>query len=183
MSQPYSLGLIVGRFQVLHAGHQQMISRALSLCDEVCIMVGSSQESGTEKNPLSYEERRQVILTLFPTGVRVYPLPDAGLGNVPAWGEYVLEHVKQCCGRLPDLLITGKEERRVSWYHGPLGNPITELHVPKQIPVSSSMMRAYLLEDKKESWQQFADNRLWPMYDSFRKAVLGARGNTRTNSL
>ena len=51
MDKPFALGILVGRFQTLHAGHQQMIETALSLCDQVGIFVGSSQESGTQKNP------------------------------------------------------------------------------------------------------------------------------------
>ena len=51
MSKPFSLGIMVGRFQTLHIGHEQMIRTGLELCDEVGIFIGSSQESGTEKNP------------------------------------------------------------------------------------------------------------------------------------
>ena len=47
MDKPFALGILVGRFQTLHAGHQQMIETALSLCDQAGIFVGSSQESGT----------------------------------------------------------------------------------------------------------------------------------------
>ena len=43
MDKPFALGILVGRFQTLHAGHQQMIETALSLCDQVGIFVGSSQ--------------------------------------------------------------------------------------------------------------------------------------------
>ena len=56
--KPFRLGLVVGRFQALHTGHEDMISRAIALCDRVGIFVGSSQESGTFQNPFSYDLRR-----------------------------------------------------------------------------------------------------------------------------
>ena len=43
MDKPFALGILVGRFQTLHAGHQQMIETALSLCGQVGIFIGSSQ--------------------------------------------------------------------------------------------------------------------------------------------
>ena len=49
--KPFALGILVGRFQVVHAGHEQMIRTAMALCDRVGIFIGSSQESGTSKNP------------------------------------------------------------------------------------------------------------------------------------
>ena len=63
--KPFSLGILVGRFQALHTGHEQMIHTALALCDRVGIFVGSSQESGTANNPFSYETREGLLRLLF----------------------------------------------------------------------------------------------------------------------
>ena len=116
MDKPFALGILVGRFQTLHAGHQQMIETALSLCDQVGIFVGSSQESGTQKNPFPYALRKRMLEKLFGDRVGVYPLPDIGVGNTAAWGDYVLENVMQRFGRMPDLLVSGKETRRLDWF-------------------------------------------------------------------
>ena len=51
--KPYNSGIIVGRFQTFHNGHKDMIDRAVELCEEVGIFIGSSQESGTFKNPVT----------------------------------------------------------------------------------------------------------------------------------
>ena len=87
--KPFALGILVGRFQVVHAGHEQMIRTAMALCDRVGIFIGSSQESGTSKNPFPYALRRQLLENLFGGGVEIYPLPDIGVGNTagsfPAW--------------------------------------------------------------------------------------------------
>ena len=52
--KPYKLGVLVGRFQTFHTGHEEIIRKAIELCEQVWIFVGSSQESGTLKNPFSY---------------------------------------------------------------------------------------------------------------------------------
>ena len=104
MDKPFALGILVGRFQTLHAGHQQMIETALSLCARVGIFVGSSQESGTRKNPFPYELRRKMLENLFGDRISIYPLPDIGVGNTAAWGAGLRQGgpaaglVRQCGG-------------------------------------------------------------------------------------
>lgn len=58
------LAFIVGRFQPFHKGHQNLIDSALE-CDRVLIFLGSSQESRTYKNPLTYDERKNIILSNY----------------------------------------------------------------------------------------------------------------------
>ena len=110
-NKPYRLGILVGRFQTLHSGHADMINRAIELCDKVGIFVGSSNESGTSKNPFSYETREDILKTVFGEKIYVYPLPDIGVGNNSTWGDYVLKNVIDRFGEMPDLLISGKEAR------------------------------------------------------------------------
>ena len=57
MKKPYKLGFVVGRFLAFHNGHADMMKKALEICDEVTVLIGSSQESGTEKNPFPYKVR------------------------------------------------------------------------------------------------------------------------------
>ena len=93
--KPFSLGILVGRFQTIHTGHEQMIRTALALCGRVGIFVGSSQESGTANNPFPYATRERLLRLLFGEQIQVFPLPDIGVGNNGTWGDYVLENVKK----------------------------------------------------------------------------------------
>ena len=133
IDKPFSLGILVGRFQTIHSGHEQMIRTALSLCQRVGIFVGSSQESGTATNPFSYDTRQELLRLLFGNQVDIFPLPDIGVGNNGTWGEYVLKNVADRYQCAPDLLISGKELRRVSWFDGIEQVRISELYIPKTI--------------------------------------------------
>ena len=179
--KPYKFGILIGRFQVLHAGHEMMIEKGLALCEKVGILVGSSQESGTAKNPFSYEMRKKMLHTVFGDQIEVYPLPDAGLGNNSKWGEYVLKHVVDRFGRLPDLLISGKESRRVDWFDGIAD--VSELYIPKTIDISASRMREAFLADDVAFFRQFSNPKLWECYDEMKKAVLAAKDHTETDSI
>lgn len=180
--KPFSLGIMVGRFQTLHSGHEYMIRTALSLCDQVGIFVGSSQESGTATNPFSYATRESLLRLLFGEQIQIFPLPDIGVGNNSSWGEYVLRNVNARLERNPDLLISGKEMRRVSWFDG-LDVNISELYIPKTIDISASQMRRFFLDDDEESWRRYTNRQLWGQYRKLRTMVLDAQFNTETDSI
>ncbi len=183
-NRPYRLGILVGRFQTLHLGHEDMIRIAGELCDEVGIFLGSSQEFRTVKNPFTADERTQMIKCVFPSErISVYPLPDVFVGNTAKWGEYVLENVKKHFGRLPDLLVTGKEARRLSWFDGIQGVNIAELYIPKIIDVSASEMRECFLADKRAAWEQYTNPLLHPMYETLREIVISCKDNTESDSI
>ena len=183
MDKPFALGILVGRFQTLHAGHQQMIETALSLCSQVGIFIGSSQESGTRKNPFPYELRKKMLENLFGSRVSIYPLPDIGVGNTAAWGDYVLENVKARFGRLPDLLVSGKEARRLDWFDSVAGVRIAELYIPKTIEISASKMRRFLIEDDRDAWESFVNPRNHALYPKLRQLALASRDHQETRSI
>ncbi len=183
MDKPFSLGIMVGRFQTMHIGHEQMIQIALDLCQEVGIFIGSSQESGTQKNPFSYEIRRGFIKDVFGDAVKVAPLPDIGVGNNSRWGEYVLENVEKTFGKQPDLLISGKEARRLDWFDGIRGLTIAELYIPKSIDISASEMRSYFLQNNKEVWKTYMNPKQWDKYDMLRAIVEASQRIEETSSL
>lgn len=183
LAKPFSLGILVGRFQVVHAGHEQMIQTAVSLCDRVGLFIGSSQESGTSKNPFPYELRKKLLTNLFGDRVEIYPLPDIGVGNTTAWGDYVLENVQKRFGRLPDLLVSGKESRRLDWFDSARGVGIAELYIPKTIEISASRMRAFLLADDRQQWESYVNPKNHCLYPVLRELAMASKDNQQTQSI
>ena len=53
--------LFVGRFQPMHLGHLKAIKWILQEYDKIIIVIGSSQDSFTDKNPFTFEERKKMI--------------------------------------------------------------------------------------------------------------------------
>ncbi|MBQ7669583.1 MAG: adenylyltransferase/cytidyltransferase family protein [Clostridia bacterium] len=183
MENKFKLGVIVGRFQGLHEGHETVIDAATAICDIVGIFIGSSQESGTANNPFSYETRRGMIERVYGEKVKIFPLPDIGVGNCAEWGEYVLDNVVKYFGALPDVLISGREERRADWLEGPRGKFVAELYVPKKIDISATRMRQYFIDDDETTWKSFTNPVLWDMYSSLREEVASSKDNLETMSV
>lgn len=77
--KPFKYAFVVGRFQPLHLGHEQMIKEALKQAENVIVFLGSSQESGTKKNPLTPEQRQYLFYETFKEDMNRFtfvPLPD-----------------------------------------------------------------------------------------------------------
>ena len=63
--------LFVGRFQPMHIGHLDAIEWILEKYRKIIIVIGSSQESRTEENPFTFEERKEIIeKTLISEGIK-----------------------------------------------------------------------------------------------------------------
>ena len=54
-----------GRFQPFHNGHKAVIDRALQMAREVVVVVGSSFQARSTKNPFTFEERKAMIDAVY----------------------------------------------------------------------------------------------------------------------
>ncbi len=90
--------LVVGRFQPLHYGHLHVFRYALSKADELVIAIGSSQFCCVPRNPLSVDERMEMLVRALRR--EGFPLADIMLSSLPDtespeedWGLLVLDRV------------------------------------------------------------------------------------------
>ena len=181
---PFHTGLLVGRFQTIHKGHEMMLRTAANLCQNIIILVGSSQESGTATNPYSYALREEMLHRVAPwIGVEIYPLPDLGVGNNNTWGSHVFNTAKRLSHKTPELLISGKEDRRISWFDNIPDCHMHELYLHKTINMSATQMRQFLVQDNQTMWRQYTPPEIWHMYDQLKAATIAAQSHPETASM
>lgn len=176
-TRPYDTGLIVGRFQTFHKGHQRLVENALKMCDRVLILVGSAQECGTERNPLNVETRIQMIRTVYPDKDRVIIYPLSDLTNehdiTTDWGRYVLKNVDRYIFKAPELMVYGNDEARSRWFDVEDIKDTSEFIVNRgALPISATMLRAYMVADNRKEWMKWVDPRLHKMYDKIRVELM-----------
>lgn len=58
--------VFIGRFQPFHNGHKAVIDRALELAHKVVVVVGSSFSARNSRNPFTFDERKEMISSVFP---------------------------------------------------------------------------------------------------------------------
>lgn len=59
--KPYKVAVVIGRFQIFHNGHLDLIKEAYDIANSVIVVIGSSHIARNSKNPFTYEERIDVI--------------------------------------------------------------------------------------------------------------------------
>ena len=72
MKKTFKLGFIVGRFQLFHKGHEALVNFGKALCDKFVVIVGSTNESRTVKNPFTFENGKATIKTTTAGELRMY---------------------------------------------------------------------------------------------------------------
>lgn len=94
----HDIAVFIGRFQPVHYGHLHVIDKALSIADNVLILVGSANRGRSGRNPFTYEEREAMIRLPFknhPTEanrIHVVPIDDIMYNDI-AWVEHVYRTV------------------------------------------------------------------------------------------
>jgi len=58
----YSHAVLIGRFQPFHRGHLAVVEHALSVAEQVTVIVGSANAAPNIRNPFTFEEREAMIL-------------------------------------------------------------------------------------------------------------------------
>ena len=179
----YKLGMVLGRFQVLHNGHASMVKRALDLCDVVVVYIGSSQEARTKVNPFSYDERREMFEQVFALEracgrLIIRPLPDIGVGNNANWGDYVLNTFKEEFKKLPDLYVSGCEKERSSWFTNEMAPNTDELRMTRHnIEVSGTLCRSILIANNYTKWQELVPIELFNKFEDYKNILNLIKGD------
>ena len=89
MNKDNTLAVIIGRFQPLHNGHVALIREALANHDQVLLLVGSVNRETNFNNPLTAEERFDLIHEQFEDETQ--SLIVRGLKDKPTDDEWVEE--------------------------------------------------------------------------------------------
>lgn len=177
MLKPYDCGLICGRFQTFHIGHESLVETGFKLCDRVLVLIGSAQEYGTERNPLSITTRTEVLRAIYgdAENIMIYGINDLTNENDirPEWGRYLLDNVDRYIFKAPDLMIYGNDEARSRWFDPNDIRDTSELIVNRgRIPISATMVREAMAKDDRKKWMSMVNPKLHKMYDRLRRELM-----------
>lgn len=175
--KPYDVGLICGRFQTFHKGHEKLVETGLLLCDRLLILVGSSQECGTERNPLNINTRTKMLKAVYgdDPNIMIYGLPDLTNENDirPEWGRYLLANADRYIYKNPELMIYGNDESRSAWFAKEDLKYTTELIINRsELPISATMLRELMVKDDRKGWMALVNPKLHKMYDEIRRELM-----------
>ena len=147
------------------------------LCDRILILIGSSQECGTERNPLNINTRTKMLKEIYGDSpeIMIYALSDLTDENDirPEWGKYLLENVDRYIYKVPELMITGDDEERNHWFAREDVVDMSQLIVNRgRIPISATQVRKLMVMDDRKEWMKWVNPKLHKMYDEIRRELM-----------
>lgn len=177
MMKPYDVGLICGRFQTFHKGHEKLVDTGLLLCDRVLILIGSAQECGTERNPLNINTRTKILKAIYGDRpeIMIYGISDLTDENDirPEWGRYLLDNVDRYIHKNPEIMIYGNDESRSQWFDKKdLANTAELIINRSDLPLSATMVREAMAKDDRKRWMSYVNPKLHKYYDEIRSELM-----------
>lgn len=175
----YDLGVVCGRFGHEQIGHVSLFRTCMALCKRTLILVGSSQEYGTLRNPFRVETRIEVIKETFP-GETEDTLMIRGIRDLTNefditsdWGKFVKSEVITHKHKFANLMVYGNDEFRSKWFAPEDLIGTAELIIPRStIPVSGTMVRGMLVIGDETGWQKATDPLIHGMYSRLRDELM-----------
>lgn len=109
----YQHGFCIIRCQPFHIGHDRLIKKMMEECEFGTVIIGSAQESGTEKNPLPYFVRKKMIQNVWKKHEAYSRLRIIGVKDVSntLWSDYILKAIaKELSDKpMPDVMYVGSQ--------------------------------------------------------------------------
>lgn len=173
----YNISLVVGRFQPIHIGHEQIINKALELSNKTIIFIGSCDKKYEIDNPFSYELRKSMIEIIYHDYIEngqleIYPLKDIGVGNVFKWGDYLIEEVKKYVPSI-DLFVSGEEAKIDLWFKDEYKKEISFYKVSRSnIDISATQLRQYIYDNNYDEFKKYVNTKLHNYYSTIRSELI-----------
>lgn len=115
-NKPYDLLVLIGRFQPFHNSHYQIVQLALAKAEHVLILIGSTNQARSPKNPFTGREREVMIQAAFPEqSERLHTAFVKDFYQEDLWLRAVQEQIAQL-GIGPETGIIGHSKDESSYY-------------------------------------------------------------------
>jgi bifunctional NMN adenylyltransferase/nudix hydrolase len=155
------LTVFIGRFSPFHNGHAAVLDRALKTSKAVLVLIGSSDQAPTTKNPFTFETRAQMIQDYLiasgnKTPCAIKPLHDHPY-NDNEWIRGVQNAVETTkveyvpvFGDNPQVYLTGADRDDSTWYLNAFGSyfnlDIVDDH-PVGLELSATQIRTLMFKN------------------------------------
>ena len=172
IEKKYKNALVLGRFQMLHKGHEEIINEAINQAQNVLVFIGSSDKSNTFDNPFTYEKRCEMLKAVFDDKIIIKPLPDLGVGNVFKWGDYVLDNALKYLDSV-NLIVEGIESKCELWFSDEIKKSLDFIKVDRSIiDISATKLREYLYNNEYTLWKNWVNPKLYKYYNELRLELI-----------
>ncbi len=110
------LGVLIGRFQLPHCGHEALINEALRKCNHLAILLGSYSLFRTSKNPFMFTERSDMLRMMLSDAGNVSFHPIRDYDTDTEWLAAVRDTVYGISHNYSTIRLFGYKKDESSYY-------------------------------------------------------------------
>lgn len=112
------VAVLIGRFRPFHNGHLALLNKALESAARVVVVLGSSFQARTPKNPFTWQECATMILECVPTQdrARIDFVPIRDYYNNERWVKAVERGIANAAPGAKRVVLVGHEKDATSFY-------------------------------------------------------------------
>ncbi|MBO5476511.1 MAG: adenylyltransferase/cytidyltransferase family protein [Clostridia bacterium] len=172
----FKYGIVVGRFQHIHIGHEKLINIGLKICEKLLVYITVSDKGENEKNPYTYEYRKSLLEIIYKEEVEkgkliISPINDLAVLDTN-WGKEVLENAKTILSEYPNCIIYGKDKNILKCFPKDMVDNLTEVYVDRNsLAISATKMREYLLENNEQEWKKYTNPKIYNKYKELKNKL------------
>lgn len=181
------VGVFLTRIQPLHLGHLGIIEMALKENDEVIVLIGSKNKSGTKRNPLDIKLRRDILNEALEekfgndlkNRIIVSELPDwsmeTELESNHEWGKYLYYNIVALAEKKQfSMYFSDEKEIIEAWFEDYLKERITlRLFERNNMfnAISSTKIREAFICGNKEYIEKSCPSAVIKRYDEIKEII------------
>ena len=171
----FNNGLIVGRFEPLHIGHQHLINTALSNCDRVLIFITTNTKKD-KNNPFSFSYRKYLINKVFKNEINAGRIVISNFINKVSfdhiYGKSLLKKAKEILNDDVNCIIYGSDKNIEKCFSKEDVKLISQIRMNRNIVnISSTKVRELLIKKDIENLKKMIDKMLYEDIDNMIKIV------------
>ena len=108
---PQKIAFLVMRLQPQQKGHTDLIYKALLENDLVIVLLGSSQEKGTKRNPFSTADKISFLKQTFGVSskLKIIAIRDIGASTKEEWTNHVFNTIEKAGLKQPSRYYSGDD--------------------------------------------------------------------------
>lgn len=142
----YDALVFIGRFSPFHKGHETVIKQALFKAEKVVVVVGSSFAARSLRNPFTFDERKAMIKSVFPTdSVLVVPVSDYPYDD-NKWVNAIQKIVDKTVPDAKTIGLIGHNKDSTSYYLNIFPKWKNHVEVKNYMGLNSTDIRKILLD-------------------------------------
>lgn len=146
------IGVVIGRFQTpeLHVGHRNLLDTALNECGRLLVLLGTSPILNTEKDPLPYAARLEMIKESYPDALVSY-MPNRKDNS--DWARNVDKIISEMCPAMTPILYGGRDSSVKTYKESGGRHEIVELRAFTDVSASALREMAARTVGKTVDWR------------------------------